>query len=54
MCNFNKREKRITTRWLILEGKNHCFADPKRVFETIKKSGYKECVACQKRVEGEW
>ena len=39
---------------VILEGKNHCFADPKRVFETIKKSGYKECVACQKRVEEGW
>jgi Fe-S cluster assembly ATP-binding protein len=39
---------------VLLEGKTHCFVDPKRVYETIKKSGYKECVACEVRVKEGW
>jgi Fe-S cluster assembly ATP-binding protein len=35
---------------ILLNGRSHCFADPSRIFETIKKYGYEECVACQARV----
>jgi Fe-S cluster assembly ATP-binding protein len=39
---------------VLLEGKTHCFVNPKRVYETIKKSGYEKCVACELRVKEEW
>ncbi len=39
---------------VLLEGKIHCFADPKRIYEKIKRSGYKECVICQERVTERW
>ena len=39
---------------VLLEGKTHCFVDPKRVYETIKKSGYEQCVACNVRVKDVW
>jgi len=39
---------------VLLEGKTHCFVDPKRVYETIKKSGYEKCVACEVRVKEGW
>jgi hypothetical protein len=28
--------------------------NPKRVYETIKKSGYEKCVACELRVKEGW
>jgi len=39
---------------VLLEKKSYCFADPKRIYETIKRSGYEECVNCQERVTEEW
>jgi len=35
---------------VLLEGKSHCFANPKRIYENIKRCGYEECLTCQKRV----
>jgi Fe-S cluster assembly ATP-binding protein len=39
---------------ILLEGVMHCFSNPKEVYETIKRSGYKECVACQERISEGW
>jgi len=39
---------------ILLEGKIHCFLDPKRIYEKIKSSGYEECVLCEKRVTANW
>jgi len=39
---------------VLLEGKNHCFVDPKSVYETIKIRGYEECVACKERIVEGW
>jgi Fe-S cluster assembly ATP-binding protein len=38
---------------ILLEGKIHCYADPKKIYEDIKKNGYEECVRCRERVLGE-
>jgi Fe-S cluster assembly ATP-binding protein len=35
---------------ILLEGKFHCFADPKGIYEDIKKKGYEGCVVCRERV----
>jgi len=39
---------------ILLEGVMHCFSNPKEIYETIKRSGYKECIACQERISGGW
>lgn len=39
---------------VLLEGKIHCFGNPKRIYETIKRSGYKECVVCEERITEGW
>jgi len=39
---------------VLLEGKMHCFLDPKKVYNTIKEKGYVECVACDLRVREAW
>jgi len=39
---------------ILLEGVMHCFSNPKEVYETIKRSGYKECIACQERISRGW
>jgi Fe-S cluster assembly ATP-binding protein len=39
---------------VLLKSIIYCFAEPKRIYETIKKGGYEDCVACQKRVEEGW
>ena len=36
--------------YILLNGKIHCFQDPRRIYETIKRSGYEECVTCEKRI----
>jgi Fe-S cluster assembly ATP-binding protein len=38
---------------ILLEGKIHCYADPERIYEDIKKNGYEECVRCRERVTEE-
>ncbi|HEY4674576.1 MAG TPA: ABC transporter ATP-binding protein [Candidatus Bathyarchaeia archaeon] len=35
---------------ILLDGKFHCFADPKGIYEDIKKKGYEGCLACRERV----
>jgi len=32
----------------------YCFADPKHIYENIKRRGYEECVNCQDRVTEGW
>jgi len=32
---------------VLLEGKIHCFKDPERIYEDIKRNGYESCVACR-------
>jgi Fe-S cluster assembly ATP-binding protein len=39
---------------VLLKSIVYCFAEPKNIYETIKKSGYEDCVACQERVEEGW
>jgi Fe-S cluster assembly ATP-binding protein len=39
---------------VLLKSLVYCFADPKTIYENIKKGGYEKCVACQKRVEEGW
>jgi Fe-S cluster assembly ATP-binding protein len=39
---------------VLLKSIVYCFAEPKRIYENIKKSGYENCVACQERVEEGW
>jgi Fe-S cluster assembly ATP-binding protein len=39
---------------ILLNGNFHCFTHPMRMYEDIKKYGYKECVACRKRKTGGW
>jgi Fe-S cluster assembly ATP-binding protein len=39
---------------VLLKSIIYCFADPKRIYENIKRSGYEECVTCQERVTEVW
>jgi Fe-S cluster assembly ATP-binding protein len=39
---------------ILLEGKFHCFRDPMRIYEDIKRVGYEECVACRIRTKEGW
>jgi Fe-S cluster assembly ATP-binding protein len=39
---------------ILLNGQFHCFRDPLRIYNDIKKVGYEECVACQKRSNEGW
>jgi len=39
---------------VLLDGRTHCFSNPKRIFEQIKSLGYEECVTCQKRKAVGW
>jgi len=39
---------------VLLKSIVYCFAEPKRIYENIKKGGYEKCVACQERVEEGW
>jgi Fe-S cluster assembly ATP-binding protein len=35
---------------ILLEGKFHCFAGPKGIYEDIKEKGYEGCVVCREKV----
>ena len=35
---------------VLLEGEIHCFANPKHIFETIKKAGYGKCLTCPEKI----
>jgi Fe-S cluster assembly ATP-binding protein len=39
---------------ILLNGQFHCFKDPMRIYEDIKRVGYEECVACQLRAINGW
>jgi Fe-S cluster assembly ATP-binding protein len=39
---------------VLLKSIVYCFAEPKTIYENIKKGGYEKCVACRKRVEEGW
>jgi Fe-S cluster assembly ATP-binding protein len=38
---------------ILLDGKFHCYRNPLRIYEDIKRLGYEECVSCRvKTIEG--
>ena len=39
---------------VLLDGRLHCFKHPLKIYESIKKLGYEECVACRRRVTEGW
>ncbi len=39
---------------VLLKGKSYCFANPKQIYENIKRHGYEECVTCRERVTERW
>jgi Fe-S cluster assembly ATP-binding protein len=39
---------------VLLDGKIHCFSNPKRIYADIKSKGYEECVKCQERNTEGW
>jgi Fe-S cluster assembly ATP-binding protein len=39
---------------ILLKGQFHCFRNPMRIYEDIKRVGYEECVACRIRVKEGW
>ncbi len=39
---------------ILLDGQFHCFKDPMRIYEDIKRVGYEECVACRIRTREGW
>ena len=39
---------------ILLNGQFHCYKDPMRIYEDIKRLGYEECVACRIRTDEGW
>jgi Fe-S cluster assembly ATP-binding protein len=39
---------------ILLEGQFHCYTNPLRIYEDIKRVGYEECVACRMRTTEGW
>jgi Fe-S cluster assembly ATP-binding protein len=39
---------------ILLNGQFHCFKDPMRIYDDIKRLGYEECVSCRTRDVGGW
>jgi Fe-S cluster assembly ATP-binding protein len=39
---------------ILLSGKFHCFTNPLRIYEDIKRVGYEECVSCRRRTDKGW
>ncbi|MCW3995204.1 MAG: Fe-S cluster assembly ATPase SufC [Candidatus Bathyarchaeota archaeon] len=39
---------------ILLNGKFHCFTNPMRIYEDIKRLGYEECVSCRIRTDEGW
>ncbi len=39
---------------ILLNGQFHCFKEPMRIYEEIKRLGYEECVACRIRIGEGW
>ncbi|MEM2964216.1 MAG: ABC transporter ATP-binding protein [Candidatus Bathyarchaeia archaeon] len=39
---------------VLLDGRTHCFPNPKEIFEQIKSLGYEQCITCQRRKAVGW
>ncbi len=39
---------------ILLNGQFHCFRNPMRIYEDIKRLGYEECVSCRIRTDDGW
>jgi len=39
---------------IIMDGKSHCFNDPKKIYNEIRENGYEHCVSCMLRKEEGW
>jgi len=39
---------------ILLQGQFHCFTDPLKIYNDIKRVGYEECVACRRRSPEGW
>lgn len=39
---------------ILLEGQFHCYKDPTRIYNDIKRLGYEECVSCRLRAKTGW
>ncbi len=39
---------------ILLDGQFHCFRNPMRIYQDIKRVGYEECVACRIRTKEGW
>ncbi len=39
---------------ILLNGQFHCFTNPMRIYEDIKRLGYEECVSCRTRTDEGW
>ncbi|MGD0450760.1 MAG: Fe-S cluster assembly ATPase SufC [Candidatus Bathyarchaeia archaeon] len=39
---------------ILLNGQFHCYKDPMRIYEDIKRLGYEECVSCRVRASVGW
>jgi Fe-S cluster assembly ATP-binding protein len=49
ILNYVKAEKAC----VIMDGMNHCFPDPKTIYEDIRRGGYEHCLSCVTRVTEE-
>ncbi len=45
---------KATYACVLIEGRTHCFENPKEVFNSIKECGYEKCVNCPDRNERGW
>jgi Fe-S cluster assembly ATP-binding protein len=39
---------------VLLDGKIHCFSDPKHIYDDIKKKGYEGCIKCEEKTLERW
>ena len=39
---------------VLLDGAIHCFSNPKRIYENIKREGYEGCIKCEERTTERW
>ena len=39
---------------IIMNGKSHCFNDPRKIYNEIRENGYEHCVSCMLRKEEGW
>jgi Fe-S cluster assembly ATP-binding protein len=39
---------------IIMDGKSHCFNDPRKIYNEIRENGYEHCISCMLRKEEGW